>query len=143
MGHCGRPELHKVSENPGPGTYQAPAKKQKGPTMLGKDKAFIKESPGPGHYTPQGTSVKRKNAQYSMGKQKKDLCPAKPLNDFPGAGSYHNKKRKAVGPSFGFGSAPRMKEYKKAGPGPGDYKIPTKIRDCPNHALGKNQFSYV
>jgi hypothetical protein len=77
-----------------------------------------------------------------MGTQKKKLLPAQPLNDNPAPGSYHSNKRKTSG-GFGFGSAPRMKDYGKATPGPGDYKIPTKIRDVGSYALSKNQFSYV
>lgn len=78
-----------------------------------------------------------------MGTQKKKLIPCQPLNENPGSGSYHNNKRKQVGPGFGFGSESRMKDYGKPTPGPGDYKIPTKIRDTSSFQLHKNKFSYV
>ncbi len=143
MGASSRPALSQVLDTPGPGQYDGPKKKVKGPTMPGKDKAFVKQTPGPGEYTPIDGTVKKRAAKFSMGTQKKKLLPCKPLNDNPGAGSYHSGKRKAVGPSFGFGSAPRMKDYGKGTPGPGDYKIPTKVRDVGSYALPKNQYSYV
>ena len=48
MGSGGRPALSKPPPTPGPGAYNPPPKKEKGPTMRGRDKAFIKDSPGPG-----------------------------------------------------------------------------------------------
>jgi len=138
MGSGSRPPLSQVLETPGPGSYKDPKKKLKGPTIAGKDKNYIKQSPGPGEYTPVDGTVKKKAARFSMGTQKKDLLPCKVTNDNPGAGSYHSGMRKPVGPGFGFGSAPRMKDYSKASPGPGDYKIPTKVRDVGTYALAKN-----
>jgi len=35
--------------------------------MTGKDKNFIKQTPGPGQYNPDGIGVKKKAARYSMG----------------------------------------------------------------------------
>jgi len=35
--------------------------------MNGKESFFIKETPGPGQYTPDDTTVKTKAAKYSMG----------------------------------------------------------------------------
>jgi len=49
------------------------------------------------------------------------------LNENPGSGAYDPKMRITGGPSFGFGSEARDKGYLKPTPGPGDYKIPTKI----------------
>ena len=143
MGSGHRPPLSQVLETPGPGQYNDQKKKLKGPTIAGKEKMNMKPSPGPGDYTPIDGTVKKKAAKFSMGTQKKDLLPCKVNNDNPGAGSYHSGKRGKSGPGFGFGSQSRMKNYSKQTPGPGDYKIPTKIRDCGNYALNKNQFSYV
>ena len=89
MGSGSRPPLSQVLETPGPGTYNDQKKKVKGPTMPGKEKAFIKPSPGPGEYTPIDGTVKKKAAKFSMGTQKKDLLPCKVTNANPGAGSYH------------------------------------------------------
>ena len=110
--------------------------------MGGKDKAYIKQTPGPGSYSPANNTVQRKAAQFSMGtgKNKDSFNPA---NNNPGAGSYHNKIRKKVGPSFGFGSAPRMKEYGSGTPVPGHYKVTTKIRDTGGFQLQKNELNYV
>lgn len=97
----------------------------------------IKETPGPGQYTPDDAKVKAKAAKYSMGTQKKKLIPCQPLNENPGAGAYDPKKN-IGGPAFGFGSEARDKNYVKPSPGPGDYKIPTKIRDTAKFGLPKN-----
>ena len=77
-----------------------------------------------------------------MGSQKKHTISAKPLNNYPGPGRYGEKKN-GKGKSFGFGTGKRMLVKRDSSPGPGSYKIPTKIRDLQNYTLSKNEFSYV
>lgn len=62
--------------------------------MAGKEKNYMKPSPGPGEYTPDSGAVKKKAAKFSMGTQKKDMLPCKVTNQNPGAGSYHSGQRK-------------------------------------------------
>jgi hypothetical protein len=90
LGTGNRPPLSQVLETPGPGAYNPAGGKPQAYTMNGREKLSMKETPGPGQYTPDDTKVKNKSANYSMGTQKKDLLPCKPLNENPGAGSYHS-----------------------------------------------------
>lgn len=71
------------------------------------------------------------------------MLSCKPLNDNPGAGTYYKGVRGVDGPSFGFSKDARVKNYQSINPGPGHYKIPTKIWDTAKFNLAKNEFSYV
>ena len=57
----------------------------------------------------------------------------------PGPGTYVNSatKLKQSAPSFGFGTSkrPELGSTKLNVPGPGSYKLPSKIQDMPNFAL--------
>lgn len=57
----------------------------------------------------------------------------------PGPGTYVNsaEKLKAKAPSFGFGTSkrPELGATKATVPGPGAYKLPTKIGDVPEFAM--------
>jgi hypothetical protein len=68
---------------------------------------------------------------------------AKPKNEYPGPGNYKDESKKVKG--YGFGSSPRDPPKKDGGPGPGSYKIPTKISNTSKMAVpGQNQeFRYV
>ena len=77
-----------------------------------------------------------------MGSDKKTTISAKPLNFFPGPGSYDGRKPKN-NLSYGFGSSKRMPTKADGLPGPGAYRIPTKIRNLETYTLNKNKFSYV
>lgn len=76
--------------------------------------------------------------------QKTSIC-ARPLNKFTvGPGDYQNKKKfVSSGPSYGFGSSKRDGFKHTNTPGPGSYKIPTKVRNLETYALNKNKYSYV
>ena len=77
-----------------------------------------------------------------MGSEQKKTISARPLNLFPGPGTYDGKKARNA-PSYGFGSSQRMKIKDDGSPGPGSYKIPTKVRNVETYSLSKNQFSFV
>jgi len=57
----------------------------------------------------------------------------------PGPGTYVNsaEKLKTAAPSFGFGTSkrPEIGKTKMVVPGPGSYKLPSKIADCPDYAM--------
>jgi hypothetical protein len=57
----------------------------------------------------------------------------------PGPGTYVNssEKLRASAPSFGFGTSKRpIVGYTKLQvPGPGTYKLPAKLADCPDFAM--------
>jgi hypothetical protein len=65
---------------------------------------------------------------------KKDSVIGKPKNKYPGPGSYGNKIL-SKGPSYGFGSSRRIKEYDDTGPAPGSYKIPSKFSETQKFAV--------
>lgn len=77
-----------------------------------------------------------------MGSEQKKTISAKPLNFFPGPGTYDGRKPKNQ-TAYGFGSSKRMPAKTDGSPGPGAYKIPTKIRNVETYSMNKNQFSFV
>jgi hypothetical protein len=65
------------------------------------------------------------------------LSPAKETTKVPGPGNYevHLKNKKAA-PNFGFGSSTRGDMAAKTlGPGPGAYRINSKVADVPGYAI--------
>ena len=142
MGSNKRPALSKILDNPGPGSYNPTAPKTDGPMIRGKSQIFLKESPGPSTYSPDVRGWKKKAPQFSMGSDQKKTISAKPLNYFPGPGTYDGRRPKS-NVSYGFGSSKRMPTKVDGSPGPGAYRIPTKIRDLETYSLNKNQFSFV
>jgi hypothetical protein len=142
MGTNKRPGLSQILDTPGPGQYEARLNTRSGPTLGSKPRVHVKDSPGPGTYSPDPRQAKRKAPQFSMGSEKKKTIAGRPHNKYPGPGTYYGQKPKS-GPSFGFGSGKRMHVNCNDSPGPGSYKIPTKIRNVEGYALDKNNFSYV
>jgi hypothetical protein len=142
MGSNKRPALSQILDTPGPGQYNPPSSNKSGPALRGKSQVYIKDSPGPGAYSPDARTVKGKAPQFSMGTERKKTIAAKPINKFPGPGTYNGNKMKRH-TSFGFGSSKRMPVKSDGSPGPGSYKIPTKVRNLEVYSLTKNQFSYV
>ena len=143
MGSNKRPDqLSQILDTPGPGSYDPAASTKSGPSLRGKSKIWIKDSPGPGAYSPDTRVAKKGAPRFSMGTQKKKTIAARPLNHFPGPGTYYKSKPR-TGPSFGFGSSKRMHVRSDDSPGPGSYKIPTKIRNLEGYALPKNKYSFV
>ena len=142
MGSWKRPALSQILDNPGPGSYNPALGKKEGPAIRGKSQVFLKETPGPSTYSPDGKANKNKAPIFSMGSEQKKTISARPLNLFPGPGTYDGKKARNA-PSYGFGSSQRMKIKDDGSPGPGSYKIPTKVRNVETYSLSKNQFSFV
>ena len=142
MGSNKRPALSQILDTPGPGQYNPPKLNKSGPSLRGKASVHLKESPGPGAYSPEGRHVKSKAPQFSMGTDRKKTIAAKPLNKFPGPGSYNGNKMKR-NTSYGFGSSKRMEIKCDHSPGPGAYRIPTKVRNLEVYSLSKNKYSYV
>lgn len=63
-------------------------------------------------------------------------------NKGPGPGSYESHlKDKKDAPKFGFGSSKRPELGKKKDnvPGPGDYRVPTKVGDVPNYSMPRDE----
>lgn len=102
--------------------------------MRGRPKMFVKDSPGPGTYAPKEELSKEAAPGYSMGKDKKNLVPAKPLNINPGPGTYGSKADRA-GKPYGFGSSSRMPGKPEGTPGPGHYYVPMKVADVPMYSI--------
>ena len=146
MGSGSRPALSQILANPGPGQYSPTRQTKNAPSFTGKSKLHVKYSPGPGAYSPDPAQTKRKAPGFSMGTDKKKTICARPLNKYTvGPGDYQKglKKFKSSGPSFGFGSSKRAEFKNESTPGPGSYKIPTKVRNLETYALNKNKYSYV
>ena len=69
----------------------------------------------------------------------------------PGPGNYNPKKRpQSAAPEYGFGTATRVQAAgglttKDTTPGPGAYKVPSRIQDVPNYLLPNRsqEFKYV
>jgi len=143
MGSNKRPALSRIYDNPGPGSYDpANSMKKEGPALRGRSSFNVKDSPGPGAYSPDVKQSKNKAPSFGMGSEGKKTICAKPLNSNPGPGNYYKYGFKG-GPSFGFGTSTRMSIKKNDSPGPGSYKIPTKVRNLETYSLNKNKFSYV
>ena len=142
MGSWKRPELSQILSNPGPGSYNPATGKKEGPAIRGKSQVFLKESPGPSTYSPDVRGSKYKAPVFSLGSEQKKTISARPLNNFPGPGTYNGKKARNI-TSYGFGSSQRMKSRDDGSPGPGAYKIPTKVRNVETYSMNKNQFSFV
>jgi len=102
--------------------------------------------PGAGNYDPGHTMTKKAASSFSMGLKLKGSLDQTTLN-VPGPGSYSNnaEKNKPAAPRFGFGTSKRPDitgPKKMQTPGPGEYKVPSKISNMADFALpGRNQES--
>lgn len=99
---------------------------------------FIHSVPGPGTHSPVVSPTKFKSPVFSMGAKLPSSLIKK--NEAPGPGQYVNnaQKLRSTAPSFGFGSSIRPPiggGGKLQVPGPGAYKINTKIADAPGFAM--------
>ena len=137
----------KVSKTiPAPGHYNIAkgAFGKKGVLMGCKLKSMTSlNSPGAGTYEPDFSQAKVKPPQFSMGiKLKIDFSSTLKV---PGPGTYVNEgeKLKQAAPKFGFGSSKRPEiggSTKLITPGPGKYKLPSKISNVPDFAMpGRSQ----
>ena len=100
-------------------------------------KKFIHSLPGPGTHEPAVGSIKTRSPIYSMGARIMALKNTTAI--VPGPGQYVNsaERLKSRSPSFGFGTSTRpiVGSTKLNVPGPGAYKLPSKIQDVPSYEL--------
>ena len=71
--------------------------------------------------------------------------PGKKL-DVPGPGTYNkNLADKRDAPKYGFGSSAQREPQKKTlSPGPGGYRIPSKIADTPAYSMARpDEYKYI
>lgn len=105
-------------------------------------------APGPGAYelAHQDNKNMSKAPAFRMGSETRDRNPhMKEQKTVPGAGTYtSNYNQKSKSPSFGFGSSkrPDIAGKRDNTPGPGNYKVPTKIADTASYAGIKQTQEY-
>ena len=110
-------------------------------------KKYIHSLPGPGTHEPDAQTIKQRSPIYSMGARLMALKNTTAI--VPGPGQYVNsgEKLKSRSPSFGFGTSQRpiIGSTKLNVPGPGSYKLNSKIQDVPTYALPnrKDESKYV
>lgn len=101
---------------------------------------FVHSVPGPGSHSPSMEPSRQKSPVYSMGARLASPMANKTIY-VPGPGSYANDSEKlkaAKAPSFGFGTSKRpdmASNGKNPGPGPGTYKLPTRVANVANFAM--------
>jgi hypothetical protein len=106
-------------------------------------------TPGPGMYELQHLDNKnmRKSPSFGMGSETRDRNPhMKEQKTVPGAGTYATTfDMKAKSPSFGFGSSkrPQMGAGRENSPGPGAYKLPSKVADVAPYTGIKTDHKHV
>lgn len=140
----------KMGAVPGAGSYQIKSAafndKEKSKFHMG---IKLKEQsklvvPGAGTYEPDPVKVKKNSPNFSMGmKLKSDLIKSA---EVPGPGTYVNsgEKMKQSAPSFGFGTSKRPDitgGSKLQTPGPGNYKLPSKVGDVAAYAYQRDEKS--
>ena len=150
-------DARKAALVPAPGTYELKSKAfeniEKPKFHMGQKitfddtKKYIHSIPGPGSHEPDAKTVKNRSPVFTMGSR---LAGLKDTTKAPGPGTYVNsaEKLKTSSPSFGFGSSQRPAiggNGKNQVPGPGQYKLPSKIQDVPAYALPnrKDESKYV
>ncbi len=109
---------------------------------------FRMNVPGPGAYKPATTSTKNAAPTYKIGTESKLAKPNATSAIVPGPGNYTPQKRPtSAAPSYGFGTSTRNQGHssKLNTPGPGSYKLPSRIQDVPSYALPNRStdFKYV
>lgn len=140
-------DARKAKLVPGAGTYNPPnmafniekPKFHMGQRLDHDDtRKFIESVPGPGTHSPVATPIKSKAPVYSMGVKLGSTIVKK--NFVPGPGQYVNtlERMKHTAPSYGFGTSTRPPiggNGKNPVPGPGSYKLPTKVAEVPGYSL--------
>ena len=140
-------DARKAKLVPAPGTYEIKSKAFEGLVKpkfhMGQKLTFddttkyIHSVPGPGTHEPNSGPTKLKSPVFSMGAKFKQTLDTTAI--VPGPGTYVNssEKLRASAPSYGFGTSKRpVVGYTKLQvPGPGTYKLPAKLADCPDFAM--------
>jgi hypothetical protein len=94
---------------------------------LEKDKVYV---PGPGQYAPDFAVLKQHHPTFKIGSEMRIPKDKTTIKDVPGPGNYEPKKRPtSAAPNYGFGSSTRQgqKSTKDLTPGPGAYRLPSRI----------------
>ena len=111
-----------------------------------KGKMYI---PGPGAYAPDFSTLKEHHPSFKIGTEERIPKDRTTIKEVPGPGNYNPKKRPpSAAPAYGFGSSTRshgsLGEREKT-PGPGAYKLPSRIQDVPDFLLPNRstEFRYV
>jgi hypothetical protein len=139
-------DTRKAKTVPGAGTYELGSQcfnTTKPKFHMGQKLSFddtqkyIHSLPGPGTHEDRYTTLKQKSPIFSMGQR---LMSQKDTTAIvPGPGTYVNssQKLKQSAPSFGFGTSQRpvIGVQKDKTPGPGSYKLPSKVQDVAPYAL--------
>ena len=114
---------------------------------MGKKREFkenLEDSPGPAQYNPKMVLAKKSEPKFKIGSSIRP--PPAELKKIPGPGSYEYEPKSLNNQilSGKFGTEPREKRIKNFVPGPGTYKIPTKIVEAPKYLVQSDeQFQYV
>lgn len=134
---------------PGPGNYEIKPKafNHANPRFfMGQKLAPPKATtdvPGAGAYDPTPEKTKKNLPAYSM-KMKLDSS-LKSTSISPGPGNYNfEAKNKESAPKYGFGTSTRKEPKGLNVPGPGSYKINSKISELPQYAMpNQEKYKYV
>ena len=133
--------------NPGPGTYAIPSdigRESPSYSLSPKRENNITrvkgKVPGPGSYNPDSSFSLRAppNCKFGSGQRisvdlSKTQIPS-PLEYIPKEDMISNKRN---APAFGFGTSRRPDlSRNKESPGPGNYSIPSKIKEGPGYQMG-------
>ncbi|CAI2366941.1 unnamed protein product [Moneuplotes crassus] len=129
--------------HPGPGDYAIPSQIASGKrfSMGGRTKlnSTLFETPGPGQYNPSDRITIRNDPKFGIGSSQRPS--ASTTKNLPGPGAYNTESngRTRLFKNGKFGSEERIKIRTKIGPGPGSYKIPTKIVEAPSYLVTKDE----
>ena len=94
------------------------------------------------------SKLRRQYNLYRIGTEDRIPRDRTSVKEVPGPGNYNPKKRPtSAAPAYGFGSGQRQgsKSTKDLTPGPGTYKLPSRIQDVPTYLLPNRsqEFRYV
>ena len=151
MGTEKRPDIggNPVKQAPGPGNYamRSAAFTDKPHFYIGQklqDQSKM-NVPGAGTYEPRPKMTQSQGPFFSMGLKLKGDLIAPTAKVVPGPGAYTGvaENTQKAAPRYGFGSSKRGEMAKMTGtPGPGSYKLPTKVADVQAFALPNQKAEY-
>ncbi|OMJ68979.1 hypothetical protein SteCoe_33427 [Stentor coeruleus] len=129
----------KVSENPGPGSYDTRGKEIGPKWGFGSQKRGEELKiavPGPGAYESPGFLSK---GGFSLTGRKKDKNP----ENFPGPGSYESSRPRAKSPSWSMGKQSRSTKLFALSPGPGAYSLQNPNSHIISPVIGTSQRQFL
>lgn len=147
FGSARRPELANKKLSPGPGNYDISSQRTGPGFVMGiriREKSNSGDSPSPGQYNPDDSFTKKALTGFKMSKSSRQ---AKQFNEFiPGPGSYSSQYSENSSKLFKngkFGTSTRDKLKGDTGPGPGSYRIPSKIVEAPKYLFPNQDDSFA